>query len=318
MQLQDTDQGLDTSYEGEAIIVPGSIKPLANDYFCIPYLKEPYLFRVTEIMYDSIMPDNYYKIGFKLEYLDDSKIENLENQVQEKYTCILENIGTENNCIISIDTKETLDKIDMMYDDMANTYKSIFYNDRHNCFLGEIGCGQFLYDPLQTQFVNEHQLFNKKHNLQCLMLTDQFTDPKRRIKYERSIYRFIERRNPSLAKDFSYDTFAGINNRETSFYRWMEKGIYILDNPADLSDNATPIFSNEFILAIQSNGFTNSKHAELIKRYVRNEKLTIYDIPLDLHEELLTLDGNMEVFFFTPILMYIIRDIVNDSLSIKK
>jgi len=318
LQLQDTDQGLDTSYEGEATIVPGSIKPLENDFFIIPYLKQPYMFRVTEIMYDTIMPDNYYKIGFKLEYLDDGKVENIENQVHEKYTCVLENIGTENNCIIELESKETLDKIEEMYDDMASTYKSVFYNERHNCFLGEFGCGQFLYDPLQTQFINEHQLFNKKHNLECLMLTDQFEDSKRRIKYERSVYRFIERRNPNLAKNFSYDIYAGINNQQTSFYRWMDKSIYILDNPSNLSMNATNIFSNEFVLAIQSNGFTNSAHAELIKRYARGEELGIHDIPLTLNEELLTLDGNMEVFFFTPILMYIIKDIVNSFLTIKK
>lgn len=318
LQLQDLEQGLDSTYESEAIIVPGSIKPLENDFFMIPYLNNPYVFRVTEIMYDNIMSDNYYKIGFKLEYLDDDKVENLENQVYEKYTCILENIGTENNCIIELESKQLLNKIDEMYDDMASTYKSIFYNDRHNCFLGEIGCGQFLYDPLQTQFINTHQLFNKKHDLQCLMLADQFTDSKRRIKYEKSIYRFIERRNPNLVKKFSYDIYAGINNRETSFYRWMEKSIYILDIPSELSTNATDIFSNEFILAIQGNGSTNSAHAELIKKYVRNEKLTIHDIPLTLNEELLTLDGNMEVFFFTPIIMYIIKDIVNSFLAIKK
>ena len=150
------------------------------------------------------------------------------------------------------------------------------------------------------------------------MLTDQFDDSKRKIKYERSVYRFIERRNANLVKEFSYDTFAGINNRETSFYRWMEKNIYILDIPSELSNNATPIFSKEFILAIQTNGFTNSDHAELIKRYARGEKLSIHDIPLTLHEELLTLDGNMEVFFFTPIIMYIIKDIVNTFLSVKK
>ena len=318
LQLQDLDQGLDTVYEGEAVIVPGSIKPLENDFFMIPYLSHPYLFRVTEINYDTIMPDNYYKIGFRLEFLDEEKVTNLENQVHEKYTCIIENIGTENNCIIEASSKQTLDKIEEMYDDMASTYKSIFYNDRHNCFLGEFGCGQLLYDPMQTQFINDHQLFNKKHDLQCLMLTDQFTDPKRRIKYERSIYRFIERRKPDLAKNFNYDVYPGINNRETSFYRWMEKSIYILDNPADITSTTNKILSNEFVLAVQTNGFTNSEHAELIKRYVRGESLSIHDIPLTLHEELLTLDGNMEVFFFTPIIMYIIKDIVNSFLSIKK
>lgn len=318
LQLQEMDQGLDTSYESEAVIVPGSIKPLPNDFFIIPYLKEPYLFRVTEINYDTIMPDNYYKIGFKLEFLEEEKVENLENQVTEKYTCILENIGTENNCIIELESKETLDKIDLMYDDMANTYKSIFYNDRHNCFLGEIGPGEYLYDPLQTQFINDHQLFNKKNNLDCLMLTDQFTDPKRRIKYEKSVYRFIERRNPTLAKNFSYDIFVGTNNHETTFYRWMEKNIFILDIPSQLSDESTNIFSNEFVLAIKSNGFVNSQYAEFIKKYCRGEEMSIHDIPLTLNEELLCLDGNMEVFFFTPIIMYIIKDIVNSFLNIKK
>lgn len=318
LQLQDTDQGLDTSYEGEAVIVPGSIKPLQNDFFMISCLKNPYLFRVTEINYDTIMPDNYYKIGFHLEYLEEEKVDNLEKQVNEKYTCILENIGTEKNCIIELESNDTLNKIDAMYDDMASTYKSIFYNDRHNCFLGEIGPSTYLYDPLQTQFINEHQLFNKKNDLSCLMLTDQFTDSKRRIKYERSIYRFVERRNPNLAKPFKYDTYAGVNNTETSFYRWVEKNIYILDIPSELSNNAVPILSDEFVLAIKTNGFTNSEHAELIKRFVRGEELTIHDIPLDLNEELLDLDGNMEVFFFTPIIMYIIKEIVNSFLTIKK
>ena len=318
LQLQETDQGLDSSYEGEAVILPSSIKPLQNDFFIIPFLKDPYIFRVTEINYDTIMPDNYYKISFKLDDIAPSKQEAIEEQVSQKYTCILENIGTENNCIIELESKETLDKIDLMYDDIASTYKSIFYNDKHNCFLGECGPGEYLYDPLQTQFVNEHQLFNKKNDLSCLVLTDEFTDPKRRIKYERSVYRFIERKNPNLVKNFYYVTYPGINNHETSFYRWMDKSIFILDIPSEMSEEKRqPIFSNEFVLAIQSNGFTNSKYADLIKRFARGEELTIHDIPLTLNDELLMLDGNLEVFFFTPIIMYIIKQIVNEFLSAK-
>ena len=98
----------------------------------------------------------------------------------------------------------------------------------------------------------------------------------------------------------------------------MEKNIYILDIPSELSNNATPILSDEFVLAVKTNGFTNSAYAELIKKFVRGEKMSIYDIPLTLNEELLELDGNMEVFFFTPIIMYIIKEIVNSFLEIKK
>ena len=316
LALQEEDQGLDTEYEGEAVIMPGSIKPLPNDYFIIPVLKDPYMFRVTGIDYDSIMPDNYYKINFRLELLDDTKVEQIDKQVTGKFTCITQNIGTEETCILEETAKETLDAIDLMYDDMASTYKAIFYNERHNVFLGEIGPNLYLYDPLQTQFINEHQLFNKRENMQVLMLTDEYEDPKRRIKYERSIYRFIERRNPKLVKPFYYDTFPGINHKPSSFYRWLESNILILDIPSEIADaNKKAILSDDFVLAVKVNGFTNSKHADLIKRYARNETLTIHDIPLDLNDELLELDGNMEVFFFTPILMYIIKDVVNSYMT---
>ena len=44
--------------------------PLENDYFMIPILHDVYLFRVTEIAYDNVMPDNFYKISFMLEFID--------------------------------------------------------------------------------------------------------------------------------------------------------------------------------------------------------------------------------------------------------
>lgn len=315
LQLQESEQGLDSSYEGEAVIVPGSIKPLQNDLFVIPLLKDPYIFRVTEVMYDNIMSDNYYKIGFKLEWLDTTIIANMENQVKDKYTCILENIGTENKCLIELESKKILEDVENMYNDIASTYKSVFYNERHNCFLGEIGPSMYLYDPLQTQFINEHRLFNKKNDLECLMLTDEFTDPKRRIKYERSVYRFIERKDINLIKNFSYDIYAGTNNHETSFFRWLDRNVYILDIPGELSDEAKPIFSDEFVTAVKINGPTKSKYGEFIKRYIRGEKIELTDIPLTLNDELLKLDGNLEVFFFTPIIMYIIQNIVNEFLN---
>ena len=72
-QLQDTEVGLDVSYEGEATILPNTIKPLPNDYFIIPYVGGEVLFRLTEIGYDNIRPDNFYKIMFKLDAIDEDK-----------------------------------------------------------------------------------------------------------------------------------------------------------------------------------------------------------------------------------------------------
>lgn len=315
LQLDDTDQGLDSTFEDEAIVVPGTIKPLENDFFIIPTLNDAYIFRVTSINYDSIMADNYYKIGYRLDDLSNEKLEDLGKQVIEEYTCLLENIGTENKCIIEADVKESIDKIDEMYSDMCNTYISLFYNERHNVFLGENGPNQYLYDPFQTEFINKHQLFNRRKDYQTLLLTEQVSDSKFKIKYEKSVYRFIERRNYKLVNNFNYVLYSSFDRRETSFARWFERNIYILDIPSPYQAlQEFGLFSNEFVTSIKLNGETDSEFAQLIQKFVRNEKISIKDIPLDLNEELIHLNANLEVFFYTPIVLYIIKTIVNENL----
>lgn len=316
LNLEEDDQGLDTSFEDDAVIVPGTIRPLENDFFTIHTSNDVYLFRVTALNYDSIMSDNYYKISYKFESLDETTISNLKEQVISEYTCLLENIGTEKQCILESGVKELIDNIDTMYSDMANTYISVFYNERHNVFLGESGPNQFIYDPYQTAFINKHKLFNRKTDLETLLLTEQITDNKARIKYEKSVYRFIERRNHKLVNNFNYVLYPAYNKPETSFARWYERNVSILDMPSQYEPvQEMAMFSNEFVTSIQLNGEQDSKVASLIQRFVRNEEIKLQDIPLDLNEELLHLDANLEVFFFTPIILYIIKTIVNENIT---
>lgn len=317
LQLQEQEQGLDSEFMGDAILLPNTIKPLQNDFFMIPYLHDVYLFRVTEIQYDNAMPDNFYKINYQLEYLDQEKVDALEKQSNEKYTCVLNNIGTENKCIIESGLYEKIQEIDAHYDLMVSTYLALFYNDRYNCLLGDIGKGQKLYDPYQTEFINKHSLLNRKNNLKTIILTDQIDDKLQRIKYEKSVYRLIERQDYTRIHNFNYTIFQGSTYHESAFARWADSSVYILDllnNDNSDDDCKNRIFSNEFVLAVKSNGFVQSKHGELIQKFIRKEKLTINDIPLDLNEELYDFNDSIEVFFIIPIVMYIIKTIVNDAI----
>lgn len=318
ISLQDAEQGLDGSYEGEATILPGTIVPLQNDYFTIPILKDDYIFRVTEVSYDSIMPDNYYKISFMLEYIDHEKKDDLTNQSTEKYTCVLENIGTEDRCIIEDEYYEEIKTIDEIYDEMVKTYLTFFYNERYNCLLGDFYHGKKLYDPLQTVFINKNSLLNKKTDLKTIILTEQFEDSRRKVKYEKSLYRFIEKRNWDRLSTFKFTTFPGINNGETSFYRWADKSIDILDI-ARIPDDVKPyeMMSEDFVNIIKYDGPTDSPYAKLMKKYLRNEEeMSLMDIHQDLLDELLNLDdANLEIFFFTPIILYIIKYTVSEYLK---
>lgn len=316
LQIQDDEAGLDSSYEGEATILPSTVKPTHNDFFIIPVLKDAYVFRVTDIQYDNIMPDNFYKISFKLEYIDEGKITQIEEQKVNDYVCVLENIGTESNCILEKACFVKIQEIEKMYHEIIEFYMAMFYDERHNVFLGDLDLGRKLYDPLQADFINKHKLFNDKKNLETLILTDEYDDPKRKLKYNKSVYKYLELKDYKLLNQFKYVTRPGVTIHESSFYRWHSKNIYVLDIPELLPSDAHNIFSEDFVTSIQMNGETNSEYANLIQRFVRNEDLKLKDISLSLDTELIYLNNSLEVFFFTPIIMYIIREIIKKEMQV--
>ena len=314
LQLQDSDQGIDTTFESEATIVPGTIKPVQNDFFIIPVLKDFYIFRVTNIQYDTIMPDNFYKIEFKLEYIDSVKLEEIEKQIVNDYTCILENIGTETSCLIEKSVFKKIREIEKMYHSIVDFYKAMFYNERHNVFLAELENGHSLYDPLQTEFINTHKLFSERNNLETLILTDQYEDPKRKLKYMKSVYKYIELKDQKLLSNFKFTTRPGITVHESSFYRWHDRRIDMLDIPVYIPEDAKNIFSDEFVNAVKTNLEVESDYATLIQKYVRCEDISVKDIPLTLDTELIYLNNSLEVFFFTPIIMYIIQQVIKKEM----
>lgn len=316
LSLQDNDQGLDTDYNGEAIVLPNTIKPLENDFFLIQSLNDSYIFRVTEINYDTVLADNFYKISFMLDYLDDNILSQLENQVHENYNCILENIGTENKCILESTFYTNLKEIETMYDDMVKTYLSIFYNERYNCILGDLGKGKLLYDPYQTAFVNRHNLFNRKNNLKTVHLSDQITDSMFEIKYEKSVYRFIERRNIKLIRPFSFLHYGACMHHESAFYHWHDENVEVVDTTTNYNlEERMYIFSEEYVHNVTDNKEIESDYGKLIDKFIKKIPIKLEDLGSNLYDELLAFNDSLEVFFFTPIIFYIIRETINEAIS---
>lgn len=317
LALEDSEMGLDSNYTGEGAILPNTIKPLPNDFFMINHLSKQYLFRITEIGYDNIRPDNYYKIAFKLEYLDDVRVESLNNQVNESFSCILQNVGTENQCILQDEYLERIQKIDAMYNDMTQTYLTIFYNKTYNSFLGEHEGGMKIYDPFMSIFFNKHKLLNKKNDYTTVFLSDAFNDNKRQIKYEKSIYRAFERRDVRLINTFPYHLIGGITKHDSPFSRWHDTSVLIVDIPMADEPCESSYLTNDMVNLWKFNGPAETIYVELMQKFIRNEDISIYDIPLNLNEVLLGLNASEEVYFFTPILLYIIKETVTTFLQTK-
>ena len=314
IDLEDDEQGLDGSYTGRCDILPNTIKPLENDFFIINHLKrhDVYLFRVTSVTYDNVKTDNFYSIEFILDAIDETYIENLENQVITNYRCLSDNIGTEEKCIIEEEIYDRISKVKEMYKDMKDTYLSIFYNETYNCLLGEMPCNQKLYDPFMSRFCNEHDLFNDRNTLNTYIFSEEVIDPRFKLKYQQSVYRFIERREERLLQNFYYEMYIAMKVQYSSFYKWHDSSVYILDINSDKisSDNSPFIFSDSFVESFNDEIIKVTNASELIRKYILDDNISIKDIPLDLHESLLSLNANLEFFFIIPILMYIIRYIL--------
>lgn len=319
-QIQNNENVLDTTFEGEATTYNGTLKPLENDFFMITYLSDPWIFRVTAVEYDNLVSSNKYKIQYTLEYIDSVKVAELMRQTLSTHKCLIENIGTDLRCIIETGEMDRIKKIEDMYDQMMDTYITFFYNARYNCFLGDFGDGRRLYDPLQEMFVSKHQLFTRKTQIDGLVFIEQFNDPRREWKYQKSIYRFMELRRMDYLTRFPYTVFDGRINPQTAFHRWLDPGVVILDIPrtTDTFDHVTSynIFSDEVVDAIKTNTALPTIHGELIRRFVRCEHLTLDDIDLNLHDAILKInDSDLEVFFITPLILYIIRTIVDSEMK---
>jgi hypothetical protein len=318
-QIIEDDQGIDVNYEAEAYILPHTIKPFQNDAFVINVLNEhdTYIFRVTSIEYDNIHPDNYYKIDFKLESVDPFTLERLEEQCIDTYVCVLDNIGTEDNCILKTDLYDKYKRLQDIYEDLSNTYINIFYNERYNTLLGSKECAEKVYDPYLIHFVNNWGLFNKKNELTTYIFSQELQDTRFRFKYEKSIYRFIERHDIRLINNFRYYTYKGVDLRYSSFSLWNDESINILEIPTDYYDDKTSlIFTDEFLDIIRNNKPIESDYGKVLKAYILG-KVEIKDIPDSLPDALYSLNANMEFFFITPILLYIIREVLGRSMKNK-
>ena len=100
----------------------------------------------------------------------------------------------------------------------------------------------------------------------------------------------------------------------------MDDSVLIMDIPKlfdPSGKNTYHVLTNEFAESIRINGPTKTVTADLIQRYARGEDLTINDISLDIADAIMNLDdANLEVFFCTPIVLYIIKEIIHNTIKV--
>jgi hypothetical protein len=313
LSLNREDFGMDTEYDGDATIIPNTVIPYPDDFFTIDYVGEVYLFKITNVANDAIKSKPYYKVNFSFsKKLDDAR--DINEQVEENYILLFNNIGTDNRPIVKKNDFILVDYIDNLYEKLYKTFIRDFYDGKLNVVTFETN-GYKLYNRYLNKFIMESGLFKKDYDyMSSIYLVDAMQENIAFWEmYRSTIYNALQKQDISeLTGEFIFPT--PINDIHTPFAQYSVS--YNTVNFVEKLDNRLfDYFPVSFIPRIKiDNKFTDGKHdvenAVIDYLYKRLEpSVELFDM---INKQ--SFYPDMFSYVFLPILMYILKDLRNKLL----
>ena len=240
----ETDFGLNTVIEGEAVIIPQMIQPYEEDFFVVTHDSEKHVFKVNNVEIDRISGHKFFKISFALIQQEESEI---IDKVTEEYIVDYDNIGTQHKSVIPTTDYVLLNSVNDIYDMINDFFVRSFYHEGLNFFYFEVN-GAKTYDPVATIFAKNHKLFekvNKKDILDSIFLDEivfnkEFYKTYIRDLYNTSIFYCLENKVQNPFARF----FTAMDNPNTGNELDFESDHY---DVAALLGDTYEIFDQEFV-----------------------------------------------------------------------
>lgn len=309
LTLNEEEQGLDASFDSDGTILPNTIVPLPNDLFTVSYLNKDYLFMITSVSYDFIKSHNFYKIEYTLRSVTPEQLTYLDRQIDEKYTCIFRNIGTEDKCLIKTDDFMNMVELNRIFKKLSDRYLHTFYHKKYNCFIFQCpNQGNKIYDSFLNHFIDKHELFNEKFNYKTIQLSNEDYSDRFESDYDMSWYTTLEQCNLAQVPDHIIFTLKPITGPDSVFdyYRDINVKAVFFFPLVNNKEYLDPILLDSIKSNIRLDG-DNILRRIIIDYF--NKKLTNFN-DFDIKE----LDDlpkyfayDFDVFHYVPMVMYIIR-----------
>lgn len=317
LELEDTEYGLDSSYESEALILPNTIKPTPDDYFAISYLGKTIFFRVTDVKYDTLKNNNYYNISFTIKATDDSYYKAFMKNVIETYRCLYRNYGTENKFLVKEEILINVIKIQNLYEDLCKNYKLNFYLEKFNAFIYKGHILGNIYDPYNNHFINKNRLYaynpNDINNMYFYEEKDEFFE----LDYDQnSIYSIMENTDKTSFSDESVKLYYGVKQPFVdSIFRYYDddrvKSLYV-SFPKDIYNNedALPLLPQNIIDNIINN---TSIEGDLINNIlVSHFNTSIKDLEVLLNDtKKIKVNYTFEHYIIIPLVLFTIKEFID-------
>lgn len=322
------------SLTGEAFVIPGTIMPKENDMFIVKHLNMNHLFRVTMVVQDGLNTDGSYKINYQLTSTNPQEIIWVKKQTVHHFIMDLQTIGGNDlTPVIGKKDYELRSRLIKMIDDMVENYKANFYDNRHNCFILHLN-GMSLFDPCGNMFMARNSLIIRDNADGNIVLNEnklksQFIP----YWYQRSPYAWIERDCPIEYLDtFKYKLESVYMFQDSSFTQYgddVQVMIYAepwcnkIECERYFPDEVYDIFQNECDTrtcgpcdckccecrqtCIRAYKLKRYDYISLIHDFIHGKITNINDLSLYIGNQLFDNSMSKEVFLWTPIIIYIIK-----------
>ena len=309
LQLDEGEEGLNSSFDADLIILPDTIQPYPDDFFIIEHKGYEFLFRVTGVEYDTIKSNNFFKIQFAVKYVTSEESKKILNQVTEKYTCIVENIGTQDRCIIEDDEYALLMKMKEYYNLISERYKLFYYRKKYNSFVFASVNGELTYDRYLSMFIQKHGLLYDAESHRTIYLNNEDESCCFIMESDSSIYRAFELRNTKREISNSFSRVS-INNMYSVFNYFRRSDVLSVRFRNGVRDYLKP----ELVKAIHTGDLTEPEDDKIfdeadniIVKYMNDQIESIYSINFENLEEVVYFQSNWDNFVKIPLLLYAMK-----------
>lgn len=302
LSLDTEDEGLNTNYDGDGVILQNTIKPLPGDVFILTHMRNKVIFLVTTVEYDTIKSNNYYKIGYTILSIDDTEyLNDLERQTVEKYTCNIKNIGTDEKAIIRDDIYDIINDMVTLKQDIINKYKMLFYNRKFNSFMIPVD-NVLVYDRALNNFIQSNTIMNSDDDYETIMLSNEDNDNSFLFEYELSFFRAIEKNNKAIVKsEYKYILYKSVD--PTSIFSYYRQPVRTIRY-----SGGNETYINESILrGIGTGSITEEPLYDIIIKYFNKSITNPFELKLEEIKNYHFVTPTMEAFLYVPMVLFILE-----------
>lgn len=320
---------------GEAFIIPGTVMPKENDFFIINHLQMNHLIRITEVFQDGLNTDGSYRVSYQLYTTEPSEIHQLDAQVIRDCVMDMQTIGGSDLTPVIGENDYTLrHKLIKMVDDMVENYIANYYDHTHNCFLLHLN-GKTMFDLCGNAFMARTGIMIRDNAHGNIVLNpNKIRSNMMDYYYQRSPYKWIERDAPARYLDtFKYQLVDATTFPDSSFAKygtnvdimipgesWCQQPFceyYFPPDVYEILNSACDIRCKDTCdcemcrckeMCNRHYKLKRFDYISLIHDFIYGKITSIQHLSPYIGDQLFDNSMSQEVFLWTPIIIYIIKN----------